>query len=184
MEIHREKLIQTATAGLRRLDAVAAPIAIAAAILMIVVLDVDPALAILLSLGVYAGVHLVLPERNVPLVEVPEPIAPEREVIARSRAASAKIAESISGLQKESTHEQIKVSTQEQVQVIVTEIGMMMDAIEEDATENESRLAAAPLYYTRLVQPFGNFLERGLWLKRRKVRAADAQFEHLSLIHI
>lgn len=170
MAIDREKLMQTATERLRRLDVIAAPIAVLAALLMIFVIDVQWSLAILLSLGVYAGVYLLRPDSK-PVEPVSEPITPELQKVAESRSASMRIAEAIPSLPTDSARELLAR--------IVAEIDKMLDAIEEDASTDEARLAAAPLYYTRMVGQLDGYLAKAIRLKRRGVRLAETQFERL-----
>jgi ABC-type multidrug transport system fused ATPase/permease subunit len=170
MAINRDDLQEVIRREFGRLDAIAASIAVVAAFVLIFVLDMQWAIVILLALAIYVGVHLLRPQSD-----SPEPIleraSPEQEAIAAARVASAKIAGSIPELQS--------VANREQVAMIVTEIDMMLDAIEEDATRNESKLAAAPLYYSRLVHPFDDYLSEAIRLWRRKVKLADVHLERL-----
>jgi hypothetical protein len=171
MAIDRDRLMQTASENLRRLDGIAAPVAIVAALLMIFALDVQWALAILLSLGVYAGVALLRPAAKELVESIPDPVNPDLEAVTVSRDASERITAAIASMPDE--------SAQELLTEVVAEIDKMLDAFEEDAQLDASRLAAAPLFQTKMVGPLDQYLAKALRLRRRGVRLAAGQFERL-----
>lgn len=109
-----------------------------------------------------------------PVVELPQPISPELQALEAARDASARITESIPGIQK--------ASMRKRVTSIVTQIDKMLNVIEEDGNEKEEKLAAAPLYESRLVRLFETSLRDDLKLRVRGVEMADSSHQHFETV--
>ncbi len=170
MDVDLEQIKAAALREARRLDTLAVFIAVAVAVLLTLVLDMSWAVAILIAIGVYVGVHLLRPQVNESAIEQNIDTSGQ-DAIAEGRSVADGIRASIDGLPKE--------TTRALVSEIAAEIDVMFDAIDEDSRRNPSKLAAAPLYYTRLVRPFGDYLSETNRLMKRRVKLAEGHMERL-----
>jgi len=187
-------VIETVKALLRRLNPAATAVAIVAALGMIVLLEVHWAVSILLAEGIYAGIWLIRDAGRPAGLPNPEPppLHADFAYVTRSRTAASNIAGSIAWLQSWAEQEttggrnqdfrQVRASINDgaalnQIGAVVSEINQMMNAIEEDAVNKPSKLAAAPLYSTKFVDPFEQYLAKLVYLLGRQVIVSTKDWE-------
>jgi len=181
----------------QRLDPLATAVAIVAALAMIVVLHVHWAVSILLAEGIYAGVWLIR-DAGRPSEPPPPttPLSDDFAYITKSRSAAESIAGSSAWLQNWAAQESAGNRNQDfrkvrssindgpvlnEIGTVVKEINRMMRAIEEDAVTRPSKLAAAPLYSAKFVDPFEQYLAKLVKLLDREVVVAANDWERFNL---
>jgi hypothetical protein len=162
--IDLRKLARECLAILRAFDKWALIAAVVALIVMVIV-NVSPLLAILLSPAVYVGAALARPRRSVS-EPIPDPPKPEEEqAFARAGAATANIMSQAALIRT--------TRVRRQVRAVGTKFGKMLDVMQEDR-----RFASAPDYYDRLVHGFEQQLVAYVRMIERKVALAESQIEH------
>ncbi len=199
MENNQPGFDELLRAQIARIQPVAAVAAVVATAVLIAAFGVHWAVAILIGEAVYAGVWLLFDRPGEQPVVAPVEQTVEELAIDRSRAAAASIAGSVAWLDTWASQERAPDTRKElvrvqddiaqgnsltQISAVVKEITMLMDAIEEDGETNPSKLGAAPLYATKLVDPFDQMLEKLVkMLRRRVILAADfwTRFEESDL---
>ncbi|MGD9713020.1 MAG: hypothetical protein AB7V46_13255, partial [Thermomicrobiales bacterium] len=193
MALDVNTLKETANQELARLDRIAAATAFVSTVVLLIVLELHWATAILLGQAIYVGVWLLRDPTETQQEPEPDPYAEERQYLVRCREASRQIEASIPELagkhviispSGEVITLAVKKATRDQISLVVEKIERMVNAIEQDAELNPSRLATAPLYFTKLVQHFDRFLAKLHHLLDRKVILAAEhldQFENRDL---
>lgn len=132
--------------------------------------------ALLLSVGIYVGVKLVVPQQLPPEPPPPPPPpSPEQLAFEACRQVAANIRQSNLAL--------LDREDQASVTSIVDQVTRQLDAIEEDAEEEgePERLLAAMPYYDKFLKLFDEIFRRHLKLLRREIElpGGGAAFKRL-----
>ncbi len=142
------------------------PLAIGSALvtfLVVMVLGAGFWMALGLSAVVFSGVWLLVKE------PAPEPLMPEEIAYARARAKLKEMQDSIGNIPKSSMRKCVTKLTDE--------IARMLDAIESD--RDRGSMIVAPVYESKLVEPFSALLKQTLWLVERKVKGAEKYVDYI-----
>lgn len=147
---------------LRRFSLYALAAALAMAAIFLFALDFWLPLALLLAVGVYAGVALLLGKPTETPVAPPEPLTPDEEAFVRARDDTARVMELAQQIKNE--------SMRTRVEAIGQTFGRMLDYMEED-----KNFTLAPDYEVVIVEPFSKKLAYYVRLTNREIDRANPQ---------